>query len=130
MARYRNRSGGGGEVRTRSRISSLHQTNRKGSVKGIPGCGRIECQHLKGRDKLVVLLRCEIVPALPCLDDPVLVLARHEKEMIEAALAECDGRISGPLGAATKLGLPARTLDSKIKRFKISKYRFKVPCAS
>jgi hypothetical protein len=37
--------------------------------------------------------------------------------MIEAALAECYGRISGALGAATKRGLPARTLDSKIKRF-------------
>src|ERR1700720_3228603 len=58
------------------------------------------------------------------------VLARQEKEMIEAALAECYGRISGPSGAATKLGLPARTLDSKIKRFKINKYRFKVPRAS
>jgi formate hydrogenlyase transcriptional activator len=58
------------------------------------------------------------------------VLARQEKEMIEAALAGCYGRISGPLGAATKLGLPARTLDSKIKRFKINKYRFKVPRAS
>jgi formate hydrogenlyase transcriptional activator len=58
------------------------------------------------------------------------VLARQEKEMIEAALAGCYGRISGPLGAAAKLGLPARTLDSKIKRFKINKYRFKVPHAS
>jgi formate hydrogenlyase transcriptional activator len=58
------------------------------------------------------------------------VLARQEKEMIEAALAECYGQISGPLGAATKLGLPARTLDSKIKRFKIDKYRFKVQRAS
>jgi len=57
-------------------------------------------------------------------------LARQEKEMIEVALAECCGRISGPLGAAAKLGLPARTLDSKIKRFKINKYRFKVPRAS
>jgi formate hydrogenlyase transcriptional activator len=58
------------------------------------------------------------------------VLARQEKEMIEAALAESYGRISGPSGAAAKLGLPARTLDSKIKRFKINKYRFKVPRAS
>jgi formate hydrogenlyase transcriptional activator len=58
------------------------------------------------------------------------VLARQEKEMIEAALAECYGQISGPLGAATKLGLPTRTLDSKIKRFKINKYRFKVQRAS
>ncbi len=58
------------------------------------------------------------------------VLARQEKEMIEAALTESDGQVSGPSGAATKLGLPARTLDSKIKRFKINKYRFKVPRAS
>ncbi len=58
------------------------------------------------------------------------VLARQEKEMIEAALTQCHGRVSGPSGAATKLGLPARTLDSKIKRFKINKYRFKVPSAS
>lgn len=58
------------------------------------------------------------------------VLARQEKEMIEAALTESYGRISGAAGAATQLGLPARTLDSKIKRFKINKYRFKVPRAS
>jgi formate hydrogenlyase transcriptional activator len=58
------------------------------------------------------------------------VLVRQEKEMIETALEECYGRVSGPSGAARKLGLPARTLDSKIKRFKINKYRFKVPRAS
>jgi formate hydrogenlyase transcriptional activator len=56
-------------------------------------------------------------------------LVRQEREMIEAALAESQGRISGPGGAAAKLGLPARTLDSKIKRLKINKYRFKVPQA-
>jgi formate hydrogenlyase transcriptional activator len=54
-------------------------------------------------------------------------LVTQEKEMIEAALAECSGRISGPIGAAAKLGLPSRTLDSKIKRLKINKYRFKFP---
>jgi formate hydrogenlyase transcriptional activator len=52
-------------------------------------------------------------------------LVRQEKEMIEAALAESQGLISGPAGAAAKLGLPARTLDSKINRLKINKYRFK-----
>jgi formate hydrogenlyase transcriptional activator len=58
------------------------------------------------------------------------VLVRQEKKMIETALEECYGQVSGPSGAATKLGLPARTLDSKIKRFKINKYRFKVQRAS
>ena len=54
-------------------------------------------------------------------------LVKHEKEMIEAALAACDGQISWASGAATKLGLPSRTLDSKIKRLKINVYRFKTP---
>ena len=54
------------------------------------------------------------------------VLQRQEKEMIEAALAEARGRVSGPDGAATKLGIPRPTLDARIKRLGIDKYRFKV----
>ena len=54
-------------------------------------------------------------------------LVKQEREMIEAALAASQGRISGPSGAATKLGLLSRTLDSKIKRLKINVYRFKTP---
>jgi formate hydrogenlyase transcriptional activator len=53
-------------------------------------------------------------------------LQRQEKGMIEAALAESAGRVSGPGGAATKLGLPRPTLDAKIRRLGINKYRFKV----
>jgi DNA-binding NtrC family response regulator len=51
--------------------------------------------------------------------------ASEEKEIIEAALADAAGRVSGPAGAAAKLGLPASTLDSKIRTYKINKYRFK-----
>jgi formate hydrogenlyase transcriptional activator len=54
-------------------------------------------------------------------------LIKQEKEMIEAALAASQGRISGPSGAAIKLGLPSRTLDSKMRRLKINVYRFKTP---
>jgi PAS domain S-box-containing protein len=52
-------------------------------------------------------------------------LATREKEMIEAALAESRGRVSGPSGAAAKLGIPPSTLDSKIRALKINKHRFK-----
>ena len=54
-------------------------------------------------------------------------LLRHEKEMIESALAESGGRVSGPSGATAKLRVPTRTLDSKIKRLGINKFRFKSP---
>jgi formate hydrogenlyase transcriptional activator len=47
-----------------------------------------------------------------------------EKERIEAVLAECRGRISGPNGAAGKLGIPRTTLESWIKRLTINKYKY------
>jgi formate hydrogenlyase transcriptional activator len=53
------------------------------------------------------------------------VLHKSEKEMIEAALAASNGRVSGPTGAAAKLRIPTKTLDSKIKRLRINKYQFK-----
>ena len=49
----------------------------------------------------------------------------QEKKTIEAALADARGRVSGPAGAAAKLGVPPSTLDSKIRAFKINKHRFK-----
>jgi len=49
----------------------------------------------------------------------------RQKEMIEAALAESKGRVSGRSGAAAKLGIPSSTLESKIKVLKIKKNRFK-----
>jgi len=52
-------------------------------------------------------------------------LAAQEKEMIEAALRESGGRVSGPTGAAAKLGLHRSTLESKIISLKINKYGFK-----
>jgi transcriptional regulator with GAF, ATPase, and Fis domain len=51
--------------------------------------------------------------------------AAEEKEIIEAALRESGGRVSGPAGAAAKLGIPGSTLESKIKSLKINKNRFK-----
>jgi formate hydrogenlyase transcriptional activator len=52
-------------------------------------------------------------------------IAEREREMIETALSESGGRISGPSGAAAKLGIPRQTLDSKIASLQINKLRFK-----
>jgi len=48
-----------------------------------------------------------------------------ERGTIEAALAETRGRVSGPSGAAAKLGIPPSTLDHRIKALKINRNRFK-----
>jgi len=55
----------------------------------------------------------------------VVARAEHERALIEAALAECRGRVSGPAGAAVKLGLPRQTLAWKIKALGIPLQRFK-----
>jgi PAS domain S-box-containing protein len=62
----------------------------------------------------------------PGLTVPLLAkVAEREKEVIESALAECKGRISGPAGAAAKLGIPRQTLESRIAKLGIDRYRFK-----
>ena len=52
-------------------------------------------------------------------------LATRERQMIETALAESNGRVSGPTGAAARLGMPGSTLESKIRALGISKHHFK-----
>src|SRR5262249_28540560 len=55
----------------------------------------------------------------------VAARAEHERALIEATLAACRGRVSGPAGAAAKLGLPRQTLESKITALGIDIQRFK-----
>jgi formate hydrogenlyase transcriptional activator len=61
------------------------------------------------------------VPAVPMFAD----LAQQEKDMIENALREAQGRVSGPTGAAARLGIPRQTLESKIRKLGIDRYQFK-----
>jgi formate hydrogenlyase transcriptional activator len=52
-------------------------------------------------------------------------VAAQEREIIEAALRECQGRVSGPSGAAANLGIARSTLESKIRSLKINKNSFR-----
>jgi DNA-binding NtrC family response regulator len=53
-------------------------------------------------------------------------LATTEKAIIEAALTETGGLVSGRSGAAAKLGIPPSTLESKIRALSIEKNRFRI----
>jgi formate hydrogenlyase transcriptional activator len=65
----------------------------------------------------------------PTVSGPVVpfttTLVEHQKQMIEAALAQCQGRVSGPSGAAHKLGIPRQTLEARILSLGINKHQFK-----
>ncbi len=75
-----------------------------------------------------------LVPASSSLTSPnptaqtiplVADLAERERAMIENALREAEGLISGSTGAAAKLGIPRQTLDSKIRKLGINRHRFR-----
>jgi len=53
-----------------------------------------------------------------------VTLENQEKKIIEAALAESNGKVAGPTGAASRLGIPRSTLDRKILQLNIDKHRF------
>ena len=61
-------------------------------------------------------------PKLRTLDEQLI---REERKLIEAALLESGGKVSGSSGAAVKLGMPATTLYSKIQSLQIDRRRFK-----
>jgi transcriptional regulator with GAF, ATPase, and Fis domain len=94
-------------------------------------------------ERSVILCESEIfsieenwLPPLPLTPEskrqvelPVRLLVQ-EKDMIEAALKDTRGRVSGPRGAAVKLGIPRSTLESKIRSLKIDKNHFKPAMAT
>jgi len=75
-----------------------------------------------------------LVPASPSPTSPnptaqtiplVADLAERERAMIENALREAKGLVSGPTGAAAKLGVPRQTLESRIRKLGINRHRFR-----
>jgi DNA-binding NtrC family response regulator len=52
--------------------------------------------------------------------------ASRERQIIEGALAGCQGRVSGPDGAAARLRVPPSTLENRIKNLRIHKSHFKL----
>ena len=61
----------------------------------------------------------------PTGQSPSGKVLKQKKEMIEAASAGSRGQVSGPAGAAAKLGVPPTTPESQIRSVKIKKHRFK-----
>jgi formate hydrogenlyase transcriptional activator len=52
-------------------------------------------------------------------------LADRERAMIEEALRATGGMVAGPQGAATRLGVPRQTLQSKLRKLGVNVHRFK-----
>ncbi|HET6326717.1 MAG TPA: sigma 54-interacting transcriptional regulator [Planctomycetaceae bacterium] len=65
-------------------------------------------------------------PTPPTPSGPLVTsLLDQERQLIESALSECGGRVSGASGAAVKLGIPRSTLESRIRSLQIDKHQFR-----
>jgi formate hydrogenlyase transcriptional activator len=71
----------------------------------------------------------EALPGAVLTVDMDARLQSGEREMIESALKASSGRVAGPSGAAKRLGLAPSTLDYRIKRFGIDKFRYRANSA-
>src|SRR5262245_47680426 len=81
---------------------------------------RIDKRWLSGQQPARSVTTPPLAPATPHR-----TLATQEQDVIEAALMKSKGRVSGPFGAAMRLGVPSSTLESKIRTLNIDKRRFK-----
>jgi formate hydrogenlyase transcriptional activator len=116
--------------RTISRIDA-HSLNALGAY-NWPGNVR-ELENLVERAVIVSrdgILRVERdLPRPAVLKAPEkklgLDLREKEREAIERALHLSKGRVSGPGGAAVRLGMPASTLEFRIRRLGINKHQFR-----
>ena len=68
----------------------------------------------------------DVTPKPAATTAPLIAdLVEREREILEAALRESEGVVGGPTGAAVKLGIPRQTLESKMRKLGINRYRFK-----
>jgi transcriptional regulator with GAF, ATPase, and Fis domain len=61
---------------------------------------------------------------LPVAGERIKTIDDNEREYILSVLKKCNGRVSGPGGAAELLDVPSTTLNSKMKRLGITRKQF------
>jgi formate hydrogenlyase transcriptional activator len=71
------------------------------------------------------MLQSKAQPATNTAPQEAINGGHDRKAQIESVLRESHGRVYGPGGAAARLGLPASTLESRIRALKINKHLFK-----
>jgi formate hydrogenlyase transcriptional activator len=105
------------------RLSAFRWPGNIRQLQNVIEHSAILCDDLLLRIPLCLL--AEKRPAAGATSTLDAALRGNEQRMIQEMLEECEGRVSGPCGAAARLGVPASTLESKIKRFQIDKLRYR-----
>jgi DNA-binding NtrC family response regulator len=122
VAKYAERAGKAGMSISPQALNDLTHYHWPGNIR--------ELEHLIERNVLLnrgnVIERISLPSAKPeadvvVNDAKVKTIDDNEREYILAVLKKCNGRISGPGGAAELLDVPSTTLNSKMKRLGITR---------
>jgi DNA-binding NtrC family response regulator len=84
------------------------------------GGNSFDCRGCESRREQLASLRLGSPGPSPRAGEP-----DADRSQIEEALAASRGKVSGPRGAAEALGLPASTVESRIRRLGIDKRAFR-----
>ncbi|MBD1364921.1 sigma 54-interacting transcriptional regulator [Mucilaginibacter sp. ZT4R22] len=122
VAKYAERAGKAGMSISPQALNDLAHYHWPGNIR--------ELEHLIERNVLLnrgnVIERISLPSAKPetdvaVSDAKVKTIDDNEREYILTVLKKCNGRISGPGGAAELLDVPSTTLNSKMKRLGITR---------
>src|SRR4029077_20933302 len=119
VKRYATRAGKRFDSIDKKTLELLHHYNWPGNIRELQNV--IERSVIVSSGEIFAVdpawLSTQPVQLRPRVPAPARLLSetRGEREIIEAALAECRGRVAGSLGAAAKLGVPPSTLDHRIR---------------
>jgi transcriptional regulator with GAF, ATPase, and Fis domain len=114
-------------------IHKLRQTipmfNDDRNERGISHSADIEDELVYLRDRMLdaepMAVQDVKVAESRAYSDMDAQLQDEERRFIETTLAATHGRVSGPKGAAVRLGLRASTLEFRIRRLGIDKFQFR-----
>ncbi len=106
----------------RRTLSVLRAYDWPGNVRELENV--VERAVILSRDGTLRVDRDSLASAA-VVDDMETQLRTHERETIDAALRATAGRIAGPDGAAKRLGLAPSTLEFRIKRLGIDKFKYR-----
>ena len=111
------------DVIPESSMNVLVAWNWPGNVRELENLVERSVILSKGPVLIVPLAELQFVPSQPSrgLDD---MLKNAEREQIIRVLRETRGTMSGPMGAAARLGVKRTTLQSKMRKLGISRHEF------
>jgi formate hydrogenlyase transcriptional activator len=114
----------GVEPQSMDRLKAFDWPGNIRQLENVIAQAAILCDEPVLKIPAALMTRARRPAAVPAGSRLAQALHHSEQQLIEQALTDAKGRVAGCRGAAARLDVPASTLESKIRRYRIDKLRF------